>query len=129
MIVGALNSLISGGRSLSFEDYLAQVLALGDALAPELLTLLRTLATQIRHIVAPWQDATFPTWPEPATPAAMLGWLQRVNAPAVSRNRATPVAGGIPSGTDQRTAPEPAGRDFPGPGTTHEQLQWLLTDP
>ncbi|UXY08795.1 hypothetical protein N7922_12910 [Kosakonia sp. ML.JS2a] len=128
LIVGALNSLLSGGHSLSFEDYLAQVLALGDAIAPELLTPLRTLATQIRHIVAPWQDATFPTWPEPATPAAMLGWLQSVLMHPLFRETVLPR---LPEEYRQALTSalhlsQQAGT-FPVQGTTHEQLQWLLT--
>ncbi|MGG7449261.1 hypothetical protein ACQ3G7_24705, partial [Kosakonia oryzendophytica] len=128
MIAGALNSLLSGGHSLSFDEYLAQVLALGDALAPELLAPLRALAAHIRHIVAPWQDATFPAWPEPATPAAMLGWLQSVLMHPLFRESVLPR---LPEAYRQALTralhlSRQAGT-FPVQGATGEQLQWLLT--
>jgi len=127
LIVGALDGLFSTESTQGFEAYLAQTLALSDALAPELLAPLRALATQIRAVIAPMHDSNFPAWPEPASPAAVLNWLQQILMQPAFHDTVLPL---LPEGYRQALTSalhlsQQAGT-FPVQGATGEQLQWLI---
>ncbi|AUP76675.1 hypothetical protein CWS02_13960 [Enterobacter sp. EA-1] len=92
MIVGALNGLLAGDSARRFEDYLAQILTISDAIAPELLAPLRagTASQEYCCFITGERLSCVARTGNAGCGAELVA--ADADAPAVSRNRVAPPA-------------------------------------